>query len=571
MTVKKALENLEIENVFPDELIRLPDLNAMGVENNVFLKEFLQVVDIELQSLFPFLAKQKMNVAQAAFFEVKLALDTFRSTGLILSKIIEELQPEEIILYERFRNSNSNRFTRWSNNYANYATDVFLSLFADRCNYSLKQYHQKKSSRYRIEPYYLMAKIMLRGLLDFLRNGSSRHSLLIQKECHDIVTLNDSALVSHRRYQTFSRGNYFYFVSQWPFSPSRLYRLESSSISPDLQIVDLIRHPSLERWKTDFCLSFFAGAWFRHLVDFVPVMLKRAAALEKKILAVSPKAMFTSDCRYFLKDAFFFELVRSKGIPVVAYQEGGGYGYLDYPVIRTDIDLPDVFLTYGEGVSNSVYLDGGRAKRISLGSIRLKKIHLDQQISRSKEPRRGIYVILDSIKAGLYQHYPSNSGFFSQAYRYQLELLETLKQFPQERFIIKVIPKTAPFCQHFVSPNISIESRPLVEVLHLAEGFIVEFPSTVLMECLATDRPVALLDRPDVFTIHSEAMESLRRRCFVSEGISNFRKTIQDLVRAIRSPENRLMNQDFRDDYIFQDDTESKLNQWLSSVFNAPR
>jgi len=308
---------------------------------------------------------------------------------------------------------------------------------------------------------------------------------------------------------------------------------------------------------SDFINMCLREYFIEHTKKFMPY----AEDIKNCLLDMDSEMVLTSHCRIDIGDAFLIGLAKELGVPVVVYQEGGGAGYLDWPLFSLDTDLSDFFLTYGEGVKDSKFILN-KEKIIPVGSIRLSNIK--ERINNNKPLTRKIYVVLDLFKMSMWQHYPYNGGFFSQAYAHQLNLLNSLKQFKNIEFVIKTIKGRAFLYEDIIDKNhMNISTKLLSNVLDEASAFILDWPSTVLQEVLLTDRPVAVLYNEGTVHFEEKALDFLRKRIRINSDKSLFQKEIEALLGDIENGSQMTSDTEFIDRYCIRPDVNERLESFV--------
>ena len=98
---KIALEKKGLKCLFPDELIELPDLNRIGLDNLERVKNICNFLDIKLQDKFVFLKGYNIDLLYAGFFYIKTFFDDLWTSYFILKKLFKEVNADEIIVFKR--------------------------------------------------------------------------------------------------------------------------------------------------------------------------------------------------------------------------------------------------------------------------------------------------------------------------------------------------------------------------------------------------------------------------------------------------------------------------------------
>lgn len=220
---------------------------------------------------------------------------------------------------------------------------------------------------------------------------------------------------------------------------------------------------------------------------------------------------------------------RSAGIPIILYQEGGGFGVPCAPIYdHTDMRNCDVFLAYGHGTSVHLAARGVRPRGVVLkiGSARLDQLRASLNGHRVDAQS---YLYLPTQLHGNAQHHPYNGGTATYYFERQKQLISILAGFPEIRVTVKLPPSERDRSlvhwlsqQRFRNCRV-VEGAPLSSLLPKAGGFILDFPSTTLLEALVTERPIFICLDPYLTELNPEAEEVLARRAVICRGLEGFR------------------------------------------------
>ncbi len=567
---KLALQKIGICCYAPDDLFPLPDVNKIGIDNLKRVKLLCELIDQGLQGTSPLLKEHGIKIFRSSYFIIKVFYDTALLSYLLLQGLLTSLHCSEIIFFEN----------RWSANElveGRHSVVPFLieSVF---CNQGIRL-TKVKSRQGKYSKIFTFAGNFMASYLSqyykFFREKCAKgkkHTVVLLDSRHDIPHLVENVLRDVRCFP--------FPVSAYTFClgyPKELYPQCIKKVEKDKnhvkEIADffygiLENQVYRELLHNDNNMNVFLHKCFMsYAISVLGSLLPHFDKVKKWLLDISPKALLTASCRLDMKNAYFFELSKALKIPVIVYQEGGGAGYLEWPLFEIDTELSDYFILYGNGVTKS-FLSQNKSQLMPLGSIRLEKIA--KQISNKFPSRITIYVIMDNMKLGMYQHYPYNGGFFSQAYNHQLKILDVLKRFNDVTFVIKTVKGREFLYESYIKDNtVRIETRPMPLVMDDASAFVIEFPSTVLQECLLTDKPVALFYDNNNVKFESEALELLRRRVRVSFNPDEFHETISLLIEDVKNGTAMAKDKLFLNDYCSIKDAEKNLKSFFVNFFQC--
>lgn len=235
---------------------------------------------------------------------------------------------------------------------------------------------------------------------------------------------------------------------------------------------------------------------------------------------------------------------RSLGIPTITHQHGGFEGNCEYTTYDlTDLRLADYRLVYGEHTASYFrerWVDTKEAPPtiVAVGSSRLEALRsqpggaapVRRRIGASPDEQLVLYV------PGAYQYrgwYMDNGAYLETPY-FQLvaRAVEVFARFRDVRVLYKPFPQspTDPAIRLLERhcPNVSVvRGTPLTNLFRACQAFVIDVPSTALLEALLLPKPVlAHADRRFV-TLRPEARELLRRRATLTETPDDFVRELE--------------------------------------------
>lgn len=583
---KIALEKKGLMCLFPDDLIELPDLNRIGLDNLERVKNICNFLDIKLQEKFVFLRENNINLLYAGFFYIKIFFDDLWTSYFILEKMFKEVNADEIIVFKRGY-SVDELFEGRSPIIPALVENVFLKKYKNISFISDDRPDFKISML-------LKLKHLLRAIRFYFpfkgKNKRYKHNGILLVDMHDTPYLKE--ILNYVNFYKMYFSNHFIGIRSISSNEFEIKGISKRNKEYDESIKEVFKDVlQSQTYRNMFIededLFLFANKCLEsYILKTIGRLLPYADYIRKWLIELSPEVLITAACRLNMEDAFLLELARSLKIPVVTYQEGGGAGYLNCPLFNLDVNLSDYFLVYGKGVMESPFINKGKDNIVPAGSIRLENIRnqflyrledlglrtndkglktKSSQLSPQSLPPT-VYFVLDRIKINTCQHYPYNGGFFSQAYRHQVKIINILKQFKQINVVLKAVEGMEFLYESFVKDNISIETLPLSKILNRPSAFILDYPSTTIQECLLTDKPIALLHIPDNVEFDQNALESLSLRVRVSSDHDKFYKVIEALIDDVKHGTKMTENSEFRDRYCLMNNTESNLKIFFDNL-----
>jgi len=566
---KIELERRGIKCFLPDDLISLPDLNKLGLDNLQLVKDICTIIDNKLKGRFPFLQENSIDLFGNGFYVVKTFFDSLCSSFLIIESLFQKISDRNIVLFASGCELGK-IFEGTCSLVPSLIEHIFLK---DYPGIKIIPGNNYRFNRIRLGDYKSYFRLLMLCMQTWFRSGTACKSTgIVLDKRYDVSVLIDDVL----REIDFIKIFAFRRIIAMKTLKSRRLSIKIFADNAEVYKVicevfreiaaDLAGH---EIFRGNDSLGSFAFLWLeRYLTNSIGGILQHGDDIKEKLSGMAPTLLCTASNRTDLKDAFVLGIAKSLSIPVVTYQEGGGAGYLDWPLFNVDTQLSDFFLVYGKGVVESPYIEKRKAKVIPVGSIYLEQIKKSMLVTTKRASPSGIYVILDIIKTNAWQHYPYNGGYFSQAYRHQSKIIESLKKIGHEGFILKTIKgREGLYSSMFdIKDQIPIETKPLASLLHNASAFVLEYPSTVLQECLLTDKPIALLFNKASVMFDDRALELLKRRVRVASEYGEFPVVLEALIEDVRRGNPMTKNNDFLMNYCIMEKSRENVYNLFRSL-----
>ncbi len=289
--------------------------------------------------------------------------------------------------------------------------------------------------------------------------------------------------------------------------------------------------------------------WLRPLLRDVLCRYARVASSMETALATVPNPIMLGSVFAGAETVACAVTARRMGIPVVSYQHGGCYGYVDIPMRRyCDMGLPDYFLSYGPGVSEAMEglaagddppsgRDGG-TRSITVGSADLDRL-LTQQRRHARRPGRTVVYVV-TLLMGDWRYFSQHIYPDIWYWRLQRQVVEQVSRSPDTELILKLDPRDEvpnPLeawvrRQRLRSCRI-LRETPFTDTLAAADLFLIDSPSTTLLQALTTDKPLLVFADERFLTFPPKALALLKKRATVSTTPQEF---LRDIETALRAP-----------------------------------
>jgi len=563
---KVRLHNRGIRSFFADELIEAPDLNRMGQKNTVRAKKISTMIDNGLSLQFKFLRENNINIASAHFYHLKMFLDASLSIYLLLKALLNKVEAEEIIVFK----------DRYSFEGLAKCDDSMTPALVDHV-FSKKPYRLRVIANeapvlFNFDPASLrrLAGKLCRTLLFLIGRKRYRGKGLVLHNQHDVPFVVKEILkdidfytIALNRHFMILQSLYSFNFALKPVLPeNKFYSAGIKEVFREL--AHSREHKEIFAFDQDFS-NFICKCLEGYFLQTVGRILPQAELIRQQLIRLSPKVLITSDCKVDMINTLLLEIARSMNVPIVSYQEGGGAGFLNWPMYSTEMDMSDYFLVYGNGARTTPFIKG-RAEVVPVGSMRLGS--LERNILRSKnEADRPIYVVLDASKIGSRQHYPYNGGLFSKAYANHLRIIDSLSAFKDTAFVIKTIAGREYLYEPFINKNHTrIVTRPLTEVLNDASAFLMEAPATALLEAILTEKPVAFFYDPECFNFGEDALMMMSKRIRIASDFNRLEELMSLLLEDIKSGSALSSSREFLNNYCLMKDTPDRLKSFFRRI-----
>lgn len=302
-----------------------------------------------------------------------------------------------------------------------------------------------------------------------------------------------------------------------------------------------------QRFVTD---KEFCGFFSCEGISYFPIVEK---PLESYITSVLPRAIANYD---HLRAAFArldisFSLTctinlglvercrmlaaQASGAPLITYHEGAGYGSMITPIYDfTEVLDGDAMLCYGMG-NSEYYQDLGIATKpmIPVGSAHQDAVR--KKLRKCPPPTRirtAMYVgtsVDDNVN-----HCPNN-GLVSTFYcATQIKIFRMLAALlASVRVIVK--PHSGDIASRDLLQlaefkRIRLETRRLEKVMQGVDLFILDFPSTTLLSCIATTAYVFVLVEQGVTGLTPKQRARLEKRAYIFENLDALTSAVREIV-----------------------------------------
>lgn len=237
------------------------------------------------------------------------------------------------------------------------------------------------------------------------------------------------------------------------------------------------------------------------------------------------------------------QAARSLGIPTITYQHGGFEGNCEYTTYdMTVLRHADYRLVYGDGTAS--YFRERIEQRVetcaqivTVGSTRLDALKLIPDKRNYIRRRLGI-ALAEPLVAYLptnyqYNWYMARADYLGVPYFELLtKVVEIFREFSHLHFVYKPFPELPldPILKVIAarSPNCRVVTDfPAPLLLRACDAFIIDIPSTGLLEVLLTNKPMLVFSDSRFIVLRPEARMLLHKRVTLSETPEDYLKQLR--------------------------------------------
>ena len=509
------------------------------------------------------------------FYHLKILVDTILSRVFPLSAAIDVLDPDKVISFATKSESIQNDlfFRRES------LVSSIVSLLAQRFGYRVVQLppilEGKGTSKAFLEPGTLRQRIV--QLLACVPGANAVIRKLRQQPMDTVASVLNTpprpVLILADRY------------SDTEIVADHWFRRNVGSV---LHLHQLLRHTNMtqrrvsdkERFGLRETLSVvlqkilqdssFAALFSFDEVNFFPIFERRLrhlllsvvpnclemAALLSVVLRGIPNALVLGSLFVSVEQIACAVAARNLKIPVCCGQHGGLIGYADYPMAEHfSLYVSDCYLCYGEGVHTFLMQPSPSGHRsivkrraismpavgsASLDCITTRRSHnsgATRNHLRLPESKPIVVYVATNLNRDVryfsYHLYPD-----IWYWRLQREVIRLCSQFSDVFLLAKFHPDNRArnpvdiWARHEGIDNCRIiRDVPFRDVLDLADLFIIDAPTTTLLQTLTTNKKAVVFSGGSFMRFDPEAAELLKRRVIFSETRERF---LQDIEATLR-------------------------------------
>lgn len=520
-----------------DEDVLSPDeFKAIGNENFDIVEKWIAALEGALRGHDAAYGEKGFFPFRWNFYSIKILLDTVRTRSAILNRLIEAGSPSYIgsppaaspgaisnhdlffyrdeslygLLVGLIAKDKNIRITTWPK----YHAEMFLASCMERASVFARR----------------AGKAFKKVVFESKPLKDVKHNMLIGNLHYDIEPLM----------RRLSDVCSFYFYQD----PSRVVSLQSFLKLTANEPADFPRPHidngifSMDKITGDPCLDEILNTRMQSYAEkFIPLLWHGFNYLDsidkKKNFSAYIHHAGASDSFYSLPIGYF----ETKNKPVIIVQHGG-YGFaLNQMAEYSEFGHNGYFLAWGDGIKEMYECrKKGKCEFMTTGS------HLIEEIKKSRRPRKTISKVcfIPTTNRGYPAYYPNGQPCLdSKAFLLETEFLNTLKPYAKRYEITyKAAPGSDKISTLFGKnpmfdwikenlPSVKIESRPLDAVIHDFDLVIIMWPSTTLVQAMASGAEILVYAGNPYFSLTGQALKMLGKRAIAGLTKDDFKDKIR--------------------------------------------
>ncbi len=533
------------------------ELIALGIENYKAVSDFCDTLDQILQSYLSDIPEIKYFSTHQLFHSWKILFDAIINRTFALKAAIENIKPDEIVSFKDVSIERSDGLSFLSGS----AFRSVLPVAAEHYQIKLTQIPAAKvdwqsltSHRQRLGwfLYRLPGGWRIIDALVWLMPARSKAISPDFDKGQPVLVVTESGY------------DVDYVVEKW----------RTENIGPVIMLGNRLKAskaPARERqtlkrrltqmWDSGDCQQRLAAYFTINGLDCYPIAYSRLHCFFFLILPESlNRARFTHSILSKLEKGVVLsllepiacEVARHLGIPSVVHQHGGLCGYAEAPIYEhMELYPSDYYFCNGDGIVKFLAKpvpsahrspDKHRAKPIAIGSAALDSlVHIKDGTpsnyppNQTRKSRKVIYVPSSLMGDWRYHSYHMSPDIWY--WRLEQEIIKIFGHFPEIQFIAKLYPKE--FVNNPIDdwlrqnplPNVKIVREvPFSKFLHDADLFIIDSPTTTLVQAVTTNKKIILYADRTFFRFDPYALELAKKRVVFSETKEQFFRDIERVL-----------------------------------------
>jgi len=530
-----------------EDVLRPEEIIKIGEENFEVTEKWTENLDREIHEIYPFFREKHFYPFKLNYYRLKILLDAVRVRKVLIERLIDKESPLTVGIPEGSDAENIRDLDLFF-----YKKDSLYGILAYKivAEKSLRFEIWKRVSTSSDNNTFFKSKIIAHlskikkldlisaNLLNNLisKKDPNRRSILVGTLSYDVASI----------IKTLSNHFKFYYY-EGPCSIRSLKGLAKLKIDRDnvqplsLDDIDINKNFKSLKVTGDPIIDEIIGKRVNaYAKRFIPLLWNGLNYLESIDLRKKFYGFinFTgaSDAYLGLPIMYFTREKR----PVFIIQHGA-YGFaLNKITNYSEFNHEGYFISWGHGI-REMYdnLKKGSCNIIPAGS------HLIEEIRRKRTHRKKIKKIcyIPGVYRGYTAYFPGGQPFLdSKLFLLETDFLLTLKQYMNKYEITYKIAPSAKIPSIIFGKNpiidwlknnlqcVKIESKPLMDVIDKFDLFIIDWPTTTLIQTLASAAElIVFIDNP-YYRMTEEAILLLEKRACVGRNPEDFKEKIKKVL-----------------------------------------
>ncbi|MFC1807228.1 hypothetical protein ACFL0T_02540 [Candidatus Omnitrophota bacterium] len=541
-----------------DDILSIEEFKKLGYENFKLTQDWVTSLEDRMLKEVPETKNLSLKFFRGHFYRLKILMDAVRIKHALFKRLISSHRPDIIGIPKAADPSRIHDHNLFFNR-----SDSIYGLVGERVSRALniKYINWQKNHDYPVAvdllkkvTRFLGKKIEFLSKLDFesVNSNKDKNNILVSTANYDIGSLIESM-----------SSEYDFYIFNGPLQISELntgkhIKLDTPNVydSREQKVLEDIGRSicPTDDYVLDDILQARIASYIRNIY---PICLSSVSYLQAVNIDKRFKAYLNIGGLQDVYASIPVHYFQSQKIPVVTIQHGA-FGFALNEIVRYgDYGHDDFYLSWGDGVAKMYdKRKQGQCKIISTGS------HLIQDIRNKRKPCKGIKKVCympNPFRANT-AYYPNgqastDSKLFLSEIRFLSELIPFQKKYD---ITYKAAPGWATYSKLLgVNPiipwvkskfsDIRILSCPLKSVINEYDLFIIEWPSTTLIQACATSAEIVVYTGNPYHRVEDEAMDLLRKRALIAQ-------TEEDFVDSIRMVLNAgsLISDNIDDSFLFE-------------------
>ena len=549
-----ALDSHNLRYQIPEDYYDPQEIYQLGIGNYEKVSALCSIIDGKIQSLCPALEKVGITPALFNFYSLKIVYDAVTIRLFQLSKIFKAEKPIAAFTYATencpFGISRNAPLLLFDNRESIYSHLLELENFNAMVNFL--NMPKAEGAPPDDEPAEFADTIM-KSIKKVIYSHPNLYSILYRTKKTGLRAFIMELKARLRGAPLLLVGSGY----NWEDCQEELYL---AGLGPTLRMIDDLSYwiPSTSK-DMEKCLTAawtdllkdeeFCSLFFLDGIDFFPLLSSRIQFLVRQLSPVCLNAYEKAETllkkrgvRAILASALlesvgqsFSKAAQRNRVPAIIWQLGS-YGLSYDPMfLHTNLLNSDISFVFGMGVVKQFAkaADSVGAKLVPVGSASLDKLLQSISYKRATTQKKTILYITTNYYQNRYYVHLRPPFSDNHLWHVQRTILDALVRIASYDIMVKLHPskmyREPPLRAYAREKKISncrfIRNEfPLVDLIRVADVIVIDWPSTTLLQALATHKPIFIYTGQ--IKIDGEAEELLKRRAYCFSELRDLLSTL---------------------------------------------